>query len=134
MTAAHTRSSARLERTYCAEGTSAQDQPADGRGAGRCRLLALPAAGGGRCLAAAARHRSIAWLLTRPTVSSVIIGARNEAQLQDNLAAVGWSFTPDQIKRLEGASTVMPAYPYYPSPIRSWAGLASAHNFSTQGL
>jgi aryl-alcohol dehydrogenase-like predicted oxidoreductase len=57
---------------------------------------------------------AIAWLLTRPTVSSVIIGARNEAQLRDNLAAVGWSLTPDQIKRLDEASTVMPAYPYYP--------------------
>jgi aryl-alcohol dehydrogenase-like predicted oxidoreductase len=57
---------------------------------------------------------AIAWLLTRPTVSSVIIGARNEAQLRDNLAAVGWSLTPDQIKRLDEASTVVPAYPYYP--------------------
>jgi aryl-alcohol dehydrogenase-like predicted oxidoreductase len=57
---------------------------------------------------------AIAWLLTRPTVSSVIIGARNEAQLRDNLAAVGWSLTPDQIKQLDEASSVMPAYPYYP--------------------
>jgi aryl-alcohol dehydrogenase-like predicted oxidoreductase len=57
---------------------------------------------------------AIAWLLTRPTVSSVIIGARNEEQLRDNLAAAGWSLTPDQIKRLDEASTVMPAYPYYP--------------------
>jgi aryl-alcohol dehydrogenase-like predicted oxidoreductase len=57
---------------------------------------------------------AIAWLLTRPTVSSVIIGARNEAQLRDNLGAAGWSLTPDQIKRLDEASAVMPAYPYYP--------------------
>jgi aryl-alcohol dehydrogenase-like predicted oxidoreductase len=57
---------------------------------------------------------AIAWLLTRPTVSSVIIGARNEAQLRDNLGAVGWSLTPDQVKRLDEASAVMPAYPYYP--------------------
>jgi aryl-alcohol dehydrogenase-like predicted oxidoreductase len=57
---------------------------------------------------------AIAWLLSRPTVASVIIGARNEAQLRDNLGAVGWSLTPDQIKRLDEASTVMPAYPYYP--------------------
>jgi aryl-alcohol dehydrogenase-like predicted oxidoreductase len=56
---------------------------------------------------------AIAWLLTRPTVSSVIIGARNETQLRDNLGAVGWSLTREHIKRLDEASTVMPPYPYY---------------------
>ena len=55
---------------------------------------------------------AIAWLLSRPTVSSVIIGARNEMQLRDNLGAVGWSLTPEQIKRLDEASAAMPAYPY----------------------
>ncbi len=53
------------------------------------------------------------WLLARPTVASVIIGARNEAQLRDNLGAVGWSLTPEQIARLDVASDVMPAYPYF---------------------
>ena len=57
---------------------------------------------------------AIAWLLTRPTVSSVIIGARNEAQLRDNLGAIGWSLTQDQIRRMDEASNVLPAYPYYP--------------------
>jgi aryl-alcohol dehydrogenase-like predicted oxidoreductase len=57
---------------------------------------------------------ALAWLLTRPTVSSVIIGARNEAQLRDNLGAIGWSLTTEQIARLNAASDVMPAYPYYP--------------------
>ncbi|WP_407177947.1 aldo/keto reductase [Bradyrhizobium sp. STM 3562] len=57
---------------------------------------------------------AIAWLLSRPTVSSVIIGARNEAQLRDNLGSVGWSLTKEQIRRLDEASAVMPAYPYYP--------------------
>ncbi|WP_407149796.1 aldo/keto reductase [Bradyrhizobium sp. ORS 86] len=61
---------------------------------------------------------AIAWLLTRPGVSSVIIGARDEAQLRDNLGAVGWSLTPDQIARLDQASAVMPAYPYYPYRIQ----------------
>ncbi len=56
---------------------------------------------------------AIAWLLSRPTVSSVIIGARNESQLRDNLGAVGWSLSADQIARLDRASAVMPAYPYY---------------------
>jgi aryl-alcohol dehydrogenase-like predicted oxidoreductase len=61
---------------------------------------------------------AIAWLLTRPSVSSVITGARNEAQLRDNLGAVGWSLSPDQITRLDKASAVMPAYPYYPYRIQ----------------
>jgi aryl-alcohol dehydrogenase-like predicted oxidoreductase len=60
---------------------------------------------------------AIAWLLARPTVCSVIIGARNEAQLRDNLGAVGWKLTPEQIKRLDQASAVMPAYPYYSARI-----------------
>ena len=57
---------------------------------------------------------ALAWLLTRPTVSSVIIGARNEAQLRENLGAVEVSLSPEQIKRLDEASAVTPAYPYYP--------------------
>ncbi|RJF88596.1 aldo/keto reductase [Oleomonas cavernae] len=62
------------------------------------------------------------WLLARPTVSSVIIGARNEAQLRDNLGAVGWSLAADQIARLDDASTVTAAYPYF--PYRRQAGFA----------
>ena len=57
---------------------------------------------------------AINWLLHRPTVASVIIGARDEAQLRENLGAVGWSLTPDQIARLDRASAVTPPYPYYP--------------------
>lgn len=57
---------------------------------------------------------AIAWLLTRPTVSSVIIGARNETQLRENLGAVGWRLSPEQIAKLDAASNVMAAYPYYP--------------------
>jgi len=56
---------------------------------------------------------ALAWLLVRPTVSSVIIGARNEAQLRDNLGAVGWSLSAEQIKRLDEASAVTPHYPHY---------------------
>ncbi|WP_316191068.1 MULTISPECIES: aldo/keto reductase [unclassified Bradyrhizobium] len=54
------------------------------------------------------------WLIQRPTVSSIIIGARNEAQLRQNLGAVGWKLSPDQIARLDVASAVMPPYPYFP--------------------
>jgi Predicted oxidoreductases (related to aryl-alcohol dehydrogenases) len=55
------------------------------------------------------------WLLQRPTVSTVVIGARNEEQLRQNLGAVGWSLTPEQVAQLDAASTVTPAYPYWPS-------------------
>ncbi|MBR1207831.1 MULTISPECIES: aldo/keto reductase [unclassified Bradyrhizobium] len=61
---------------------------------------------------------AIAWLLTRPSVSSVITGARDETQLRDNLGAVGWSLSADQIARLDRASAVMPPYPYYPYRIQ----------------
>lgn len=61
---------------------------------------------------------AIAWLLSRPTVSSVIVGARDEAQLRDNLGAVGWSLSADQLKRLDEVSAVMPPYPYYPYRIQ----------------
>jgi aryl-alcohol dehydrogenase-like predicted oxidoreductase len=53
------------------------------------------------------------WLLQRPTVATVIIGARNEEQLKQNLGAVGWSLTADQMQRLNAASDVTPVYPYW---------------------
>jgi aryl-alcohol dehydrogenase-like predicted oxidoreductase len=53
------------------------------------------------------------WLLQRPTVSSIILGARNEEQLKQNLAAVGWNLTAEQVARLDKASALQPAYPYW---------------------
>jgi aryl-alcohol dehydrogenase-like predicted oxidoreductase len=53
------------------------------------------------------------WLLQRPTVSSVIIGARNEEQLRQNLAAEGWNLTADQVAKLDRASEQQPIYPYW---------------------
>jgi aryl-alcohol dehydrogenase-like predicted oxidoreductase len=53
------------------------------------------------------------WLTTRPTVSSVIVGARNEEQLRQNLGAVGWSLTADQIATLDAASGRPLPYPYW---------------------
>ena len=53
------------------------------------------------------------WLLQRPTVSTVIIGARNEEQLRQNLAAAGWSLSPEQIAALDRASEQTPIYPYW---------------------
>ncbi|WP_405820744.1 aldo/keto reductase [Streptomyces sp. NBC_01390] len=57
---------------------------------------------------------AINWLLQRPTVSSVIIGARNEQQLRENLGAVGWTLTPDQLTRLNAASARTAPYPHFP--------------------
>jgi aryl-alcohol dehydrogenase-like predicted oxidoreductase len=53
------------------------------------------------------------WLLQRPTVSTLVIGARNETQLRENLGAVGWSLTKEQIDRLDAASKVTLPYPYW---------------------
>ena len=57
---------------------------------------------------------AINWLLTRPTVSSVIIGARDESQLRQNLGATGWRLGDDQLARLDLASAKTAPYPYFP--------------------
>jgi aryl-alcohol dehydrogenase-like predicted oxidoreductase len=54
------------------------------------------------------------WLLQRPTVSTVLIGARDEKQLRENVGAVGWALSHEQVARLDKASAVTPPYPYYP--------------------
>jgi len=53
------------------------------------------------------------WLLQRPTVANVIVGARDEKQLRENLGAVGWNLTPAQVRRLDEASAVTLPYPYW---------------------
>jgi aryl-alcohol dehydrogenase-like predicted oxidoreductase len=53
------------------------------------------------------------WLLQRPTVSSVIVGARTEEQLRQNLAAAGWNLTAEQVAALDKASAQQPVYPYW---------------------
>jgi aryl-alcohol dehydrogenase-like predicted oxidoreductase len=53
------------------------------------------------------------WLLQRPTVANVIIGARNEEQLRQNLGAVGWNLSSEQVKRLDAATDRTPIYPYW---------------------
>ena len=53
------------------------------------------------------------WLLQRPTVSSLVIGARNEEQLRQNLGALGWTLTADQVARLDAASQRTLPYPYW---------------------
>jgi aryl-alcohol dehydrogenase-like predicted oxidoreductase len=56
---------------------------------------------------------SLNWLLQRPTVANIIVGARNEEQLKQNLGAVGWNLTTEQVKKLDQVSEVYPAYPYW---------------------
>ena len=60
-------------------------------------------------------HSQIAlnWLMSRPTVSTIIFGARNETQLRENLGAVGWQLTAEQIARLDAASAIPMIYPYW---------------------
>lgn len=53
------------------------------------------------------------WLLSRPTVCNIVVGARTEEQLKQNLAAVGWSLSPEQVARLDAASQETPIYPYW---------------------
>ena len=53
------------------------------------------------------------WLLRRPSVATIIVGARTEEQLRQNLGAVGWSLAAAQIAKLDAASAKTPAYPYW---------------------
>jgi aryl-alcohol dehydrogenase-like predicted oxidoreductase len=53
------------------------------------------------------------WLLQRPSVSTIIIGARNEEQLRQNLGSVGWNLSAEQVAKLDAASAKMPIYPYW---------------------
>ena len=53
------------------------------------------------------------WLLTRPTVCNIVVGARTEEQLKQNLAVLGWKLTAEQVARLDAASQETPIYPYW---------------------
>jgi aryl-alcohol dehydrogenase-like predicted oxidoreductase len=66
------------------------------------------------------------WLLQRPTVSTVIVGARNEEQLRQNLGALGWKLTAEQIAALDAASARPRPYPYWHQ-----AGFAERNPFPT---
>lgn len=69
------------------------------------------------------------WLLQRPTVANVVVGARNEEQLRQNLGAVGWNLTEDQTAKLDRASQRTLVYPYFhqagfarnPAPVKSYS-------------
>ena len=56
---------------------------------------------------------ALRWVLQRPSIVSIVLGARDEAQLRENLGAVGWSLDASQMARLDTASAVRPIYPYW---------------------
>ncbi|HRX61374.1 MAG TPA: aldo/keto reductase [Candidatus Competibacter sp.] len=67
------------------------------------------------------------WLLQRPSVATVIIGARDEHQLRENLGAVGWNLTAEQVVKLDQASAVPKIYPYWHQ-----SGFAERNPFPTE--
>jgi len=71
-------------------------------------------------LDAIAKERSVTcaqvalnWVLNKPGVDTIVIGARNEDQLEDNLGAVGWSLTDDEMARLDEVSALPEPYPQW---------------------
>ena len=71
-------------------------------------------------LTAIAQERSVSaaqvalnWVMHKPGVDTVIIGARNEEQLRDNLAAAGWRLTNEEMARLDEVSATPEPYPYW---------------------
>ncbi|MDE0854337.1 MAG: aldo/keto reductase, partial [Nevskia sp.] len=53
------------------------------------------------------------WLMQRPTVANIVVGARDEAQLKQNLGALGWSLSREDLAYLDQASRREPVYPYW---------------------
>ena len=56
---------------------------------------------------------ALAWLLSRPSICNIVVGARNEEQLLQNLGAIGWTLTAEEIASLDKASYETPVYPYW---------------------
>jgi aryl-alcohol dehydrogenase-like predicted oxidoreductase len=71
-----------------------------------------------RAHACSAARVSLAWLLAKPVVTSIIIGAKRLDQLADNLAAVDLKLTPDEIKQLDEVSALPPEYPGWMLPFQ----------------
>ena len=67
----------------------------------------------GEARGVSAAQVALAWLLTRPGVASLVVGARTEAQLADNLAAASLALTPEEVARLEEVSRPPLLYPYW---------------------
>ena len=56
---------------------------------------------------------ALAWLIARPQVTSVIVGARNDTQLQDNLKAADITLTTEETEKLNAVSQLPLLYPYW---------------------
>jgi aryl-alcohol dehydrogenase-like predicted oxidoreductase len=65
------------------------------------------------------------WLLQRPTVANVVIGARDEAQLRQNLGALDWKLDAELVRKLDAASSVKPTYPAWHQQDFPQLGLAN---------
>lgn len=74
---------------------------------------------------------SLAWLLTKPVVTSVILGAKRHDQLQDNLAAVDLAFSPDELKKLDEVSALPPEYPGWMLPFQGADRLEVVDRFAS---
>jgi aryl-alcohol dehydrogenase-like predicted oxidoreductase len=66
---------------------------------------------------------ALAWLLAKPVVTSVIIGAKRFEQLKDNLAAIDLKFTDDEMKKLDEVSALTPEYPGWMLPFQNMTRL-----------
>jgi aryl-alcohol dehydrogenase-like predicted oxidoreductase len=98
-----------------APGTRAHDLPGTGPQFEEERLFRIIDALDGVCAETGKTvpQAALNWLLRRPSVANVIIGARNEEQLIANIGAVGWSLTDDQVQRLDAASAIPAPYPFW---------------------
>jgi aryl-alcohol dehydrogenase-like predicted oxidoreductase len=59
---------------------------------------------------------SLAWLLTRPAVSSILVGASSVAQLDENLKATDVKLEADDLSALDEATKPVPPYPHWFTP------------------
>ncbi|UVK53379.1 aldo/keto reductase [Mesorhizobium sp. AR02] len=80
----------------------------------------------GKARGVSAAQVALAWLLGRPTVSSLVIGARNDVQLKDNLAAASLGLSPDERQRLDTVSRPPLLYPYWHQQLTAKARFGAA--------
>jgi aryl-alcohol dehydrogenase-like predicted oxidoreductase len=73
---------------------------------------------------------SLAWLLAKPVVTSVIIGAKRLDQLQDNLVAVELTLTQDELRKLDEVSNIAPEYPGWVLPFQGADRLGPADRWA----
>ncbi|HEX4230912.1 MAG TPA: aldo/keto reductase [Bryobacteraceae bacterium] len=104
------------EKVEGARRSSFDFPPVDKERLWRCLDVARPIA---ESHGASVARVVLAWLLSKPFVTSVIIGAKRVDQLQDNLAAAGLQLTTEELGLLDDASTLPPEYPGWMIPFQS---------------